>query len=201
MLIERDVEKIWGKYEGFVNLLGDENVDKMIEEQGQRILEASMSLSIKEPFCGIGGVVDYSLKLMNNVKKLNDVLGYNQTTHQIISASLFSPLGYIGNKHENRLVISTSEWHKEKLGQYFAWNENCPKYSIQDMSLWFLQHYGVKLDWEVWQSIMLSKNINSEESKFYSSHKERLAILLATAREITLKNELDKIRLSYVTPF
>ena len=201
MLVQRDIEKIWGQYEKFLNALEDENVNRLLEEQGQRIIEASYSQREKEPFCGIGGVVDYSLKLMSNVKKLNDALGYQQSTRDIISSSLLSSIGYIGNLKEDRFVMTTSEWHKEKLGQHFDWNESCTKYSVQDMSLWFLQHYNVRLDWNVWQAILLSKNVISEESKFYANHKERLAILLSTAREITLKNETDSINMVYSEPF
>lgn len=200
-MIERDIEKLWGNYEKFLNMTGIEGISKLLEDHGQRIAEASYSLRKSEPFCGIGGVLEYSIELMKNTKKLNEALGYCQTPKDIIAAALLSPIGYIGTLQVDRFIITKSEWHKEKLGQFYDWNESCPKYSIQDMSLWYLQHYGIKLDWKIWQAILLNKSFQSEESRFYDNHKERLSILLNSAREITLKNEFDRLKGIYTVPF
>ena len=69
------------------------------------------------------------------------------------------------------------------------------------MTLWFLQKYNITLDWNVWQAISLLNNIKSEENKFYGSHKDRLALLVSLAHEVTLKNEFDKLKDNYTTPF
>tara|TARA_B100000242_G_C43035140_1_gene482554 strand:+ start:43 stop:645 length:603 start_codon:yes stop_codon:yes gene_type:complete len=200
-LIERDIENLWAKYEKFLGMLQDKGVNNLLEAQGQRIAECSFSQREKEPFCGMGGILEYSLELLKNAKKLNESLGYQQVPRDLISATLLSPIGYIGTINLDRYVLTTSEWHKEKLGQYFDWNEACPKYKIQDMTLWFLQKYNIALDWNVWQAISLLNNIKSEENKFYGSHKDRLALLVSLAHEVTLKNEFDKLKDNYTTPF
>ncbi len=200
-MIERDIENLWAKYEKFLGMLQDKGVNNLLEAQGQRIAECSFSQREKEPFCGMGGILEYSLELLKNAKKLNESLGYQQVPRDLISATLLSPIGYIGTINLDRYVLTTSEWHKEKLGQYFDWNEACPKYKIQDMTLWFLQKYNIALDWNVWQAISLLNNIKSEENKFYGSHKDRLALLVSLAHEVTLKNEFDKLKDNYTTPF
>lgn len=200
-MIERDIENLWAKYEKFLGMLQDKGVNNLLEAQGQRIAECSFSQREKEPFCGMGGILEYSLELLKNAKKLNESLGYQQVPRDLISATLLSPIGYIGTINLDRYVLTTSEWHKEKLGQYFDWNEACPKYKIQDMTLWFLQKYNITLDWNVWQAISLLNNIKSEENKFYGSHKDRLALLVSLAHEVTLKNEFDKLKDNYTTPF
>ena len=62
MYKQRDFENLWAKYEGLLNSLKDENISKLLEEHGQRIIMTSFSQREKEPFCGIGGIVDYSLR-------------------------------------------------------------------------------------------------------------------------------------------
>ncbi len=200
-MIERDIGNLWEKYEKFLGMLQDEGVNKLLEEQGQRIAECSFSQRDSEPFCGMGGILEYSLELLKNAKKLNEALGYQQSPRDLISSTLLSPIGYIGNLNSDRYVMTTSEWHKEKLGQYFDWNDQCPKYAVQDMTLWFLQKYNVFLNWRVWQSISLLNNVKSEENKFYGNHKDRLSLLVSLAHEVTLKNEFDKLNDNYTVPF
>ena len=179
----------------------DDSLNKLIEEQGQRIVECSYSQRDKEPFCCVEGLIYYSLNLLINMRKLNEALGYQQSPTSIIKVALTCDLGRIGDINSDRFVITTSDWHKEKLGQYYDWNESCPKFNVQDMSLWFLQHYNVKLDWNEWQAILLSKDYMSEDNKFYSTHRDRLAVLTNIAKQATLKNEIDKINGVYTVPF
>ena len=200
-LKERDLEKLWSSYENLTKMTNSEDLSRFIEKQGQRILECSYSQRTSEPFCGVGGLVEYSLELLKTCKKLNEVLGYQINPVSMIKVCLLSDVGRIGNLHNDRFIICESEWHKEKLGQYFDWNESCPKFNINDMSLWFAQHYNITLTWDEWQAILLSKDFTNEENKFYASHRERLAILINLSKQTVLKNESDKIRDVFVIPF
>ena len=49
-MIERDIEKLWGKFEKMIHHVEDDSLNKLIEEQGQRIVECSYSQRDKEPF-------------------------------------------------------------------------------------------------------------------------------------------------------
>ena len=201
MYKQRDIETLWSKYEGLLKSLKDENIIKLLDDQGQRILMTSFSQREKEPFCGIAGIVDYSLKLAKNANAFCKALNYDVDKESIIKCSLLSIVGRIGTSFEDRFTETTSEWHKEKLGQYFDWNENCPKYQINDMTLWFLQHYNIKLSWDEWNAIFLLKDLSSEDNKFYSSHKSRLSLVLNLSHSATLKDEFDEINGSYTVPF
>lgn len=200
-LKERDLEKLWSNYENLAKMTKSKELLALIEEQGQRILECSYSQRTSEPFCGIGGLVEYSLELLKTCKNLNEALGYGVSPTSMIKVCLLSDIGRIGDQHYSRFVVCESEWHKEKLGQYFDWNESCTKFNIQDMSLWFSQQYNIKLSWDEWQAILLSKDFSNEENKFYSSYRERLSILVSLSKQAVLKNENDKIRGVYTTPF
>ena len=201
MYKERDVETLWEKYSNLLKRLENENVDKLINAMDQRILMSSFSQREKEPFCGIGGNVEYALELAKKASALNKALNYDLNKASIIKCSLLSILGRVGTLTQNRYIDTTSEWHKEKLGQYYDWNEDCPKYQINDMTLFILQNYNVHLNWDEWNAISLIKDMTSEDNKFYNMHKSRLALVLQLAHETVMKDEKDKIDEVYTVPF
>tara|TARA_B100000700_G_C14902928_1_gene788263 strand:+ start:232 stop:837 length:606 start_codon:yes stop_codon:yes gene_type:complete len=201
MYKERDVETLWEKYSNLLKRLENQNVDNLIDSMDQRILMSSFSQREKEPFCGIGGNVEYALELAKKASALNKALNYDLNKASIIKCSLLSILGRVGTLTRNRYIDTTSEWHKEKLGQYYDWNEDCPKYQINDMTLFILQNYNVHLSWDEWNAISLIKDMTSEDNKFYNMHKSRLALVLQLAHETVMKDEKDKIDGEYTVPF
>ena len=201
MYKERDIENLWLKYEKLLSNVKLEGIDKLLEEFGQRIVESSYSQRDKEVFCGIAGNVEYSLTLAKNANVICKALNYDINSSSIIKCSLLSILGRVGTQFEDRLKESESEWHREKLGQYYEWNESCPKYSINHMTLYHLQRFGVNLLWDEFEALSLLKDMSSEDNKFYGMHKSRLSVVLNLAHEATIKDELDKIKGVYTVPF
>jgi hypothetical protein len=201
MIKNREIEVLWSKYEGLLNKLGNEKINELIDQQGQRIISSSYSQRVKEPFCGIGGLVEYSLELAKASSSISKALNYDISKASIIKCALLSILGRVGTLTINRFEDTTSEWHKEKLGQYYDWNENCPKYHVNDMTLYALQHYDIKLTWDEWSAISLLRENSSENNKFYGFSKSRLATVMGLANEAVLKDELDKILETYTIPF
>ncbi len=201
MFKERDVESLWNKYRKLLQSLKDENVDKLIDRWDQRIIMSSFSQREKEPFCGIGGIVEYALELAKASNNISKALNYDLKKSSIIKCSLLSILGRVGSTMADRYIECQSDWHKEKLGQYYDWNESCPKYQVNDMTLFILQSSNVQLTWDEWQAIYLIKDMTSEDNKFYNMHKSRLALILQLAHESVMKDEKDKIDGVYTTPF
>ena len=201
MYKERDVESLWEKYSNLLKKLNDENVDNLVDRLDQRILMTSYSLREKEPFCGIGGVVEYALELAKKSNAISTALNYNISKASIIKCTLLSILGRVGTLTINRFVECTSDWHKDKLGQYYDWNEECPKYQVNDMTLFLLHFYNINLTWEEWQSIHLLGDMSSESNKFYSLHKSKLSLVLQMAHEAVMKEEKDKIDGLHTVPF
>ena len=200
-LPERNIENLWKNYTNLLSILQDERVDKLIEDQGQRIIECTYSQKITEPFCGIGGLVDYSLKLAKTAKTLVQTLDYNITAHSIIKCSLLGEIGRIGTLSQDRLTISDSAWHKEKLGQYYNWNENCEKYSINHMTLFYMNHYNIRFNWNELQTLILLHSGSSEVDNFYSQHKSDTATMLKISKELVLKKEKSAIEGTDSIPF
>ena len=200
MYKERDVESLWKKYNNLLKGLENKNVDNLIESWDQRIIMSSFSQREKEPFCGIGGLVEYSLELAKASNNISKALNYDTNKSSIIKCCLLSTLGRVGTLTEDRYVECQSDWHKEKLGQYYDWNESCPKYQVNDMTLFILQSFKVYLTWDEWQAISLIKDMTSEDNKFYNMHKSRLSLVLQLAHESVMKDEKDKIDGVYTSP-
>lgn len=201
MYKQRDVETLWNKYSNLLSSLKSENVDNLINSWDQRIIMGTYSQREKEPFCGIGGLVEYSLDLAKKSNEISKALNYNINKVSIIKCSLLSIIGKVGNLTQNRFVDCTSEWHQNKLGQYYDWNEECEKYQTTDMTLFILQRFNVDLSWEEWQAISLLKDLSSEDNKFYSDYKTHLTLVLQMAREAVIKEEKLKIIGTHTVPF
>ena len=197
----REIETLWQKYEGLLHKTNNENINNMLESLGERILTSSFSQRTNEPFCGIGGNVEYALELAKVSNNIAKALNYDINKLSIIKCTLLSILGRVGTLSEDRYIECTSDWHKEKLGQYYDWNEMCPKYQVNDMTLFILQTFNITLTWDEWQSISLLKSMSSEDNKFYNMHKSRLSLILQLAHESVMKDEKDKIDGVYTTPF
>lgn len=201
MYKERDVESLWEKYTNLLKKLNNKNIDNLINDCDQRILTSSYSLKESEPFCGIGGNVEYALNLAKNANSICKALNYNVSQASIIKCSLLSIVGRIGTQFEDRLIETTSEWHKEKLGQYYTWNENCQKYSVNHMTTYYLQKYNIILTWEEFETLILLNDSSNENNKFYGFYKNRLTMILGLAHEATLKDEFDRVKGVYTIPF
>ena len=203
-LPERNIEDLWNLYSNLLlstNKSNSENIQKLLDNQGQRIIECTYTQKISEPFCGIGGLVEYSIKLARTAKKIAETFQYNVSHAAVIKCALLSEIGRIGNLSQDRLKISDSEWHKEKLGQYYNWNDKCEKYSINHMTLFYMSHYDIRFTWEEYQSLILLNAENSDVSNFYGSFKSDIATILLISKEIILKKEKQKIDGTHSIPF
>lgn len=197
----RDVETLWSKYENLLKNLNSEGVDKLVEDLGQRILTTSYSQKESEPFCGIGGLIEYSLELAKRANTLSSSMNFNVSKATIIKCALLSGVGRIGNEKYDRFVEQDSDWHKEKLGQYYKWNEDCPKYKTQDMTLWYLQRYNIPLTWEEWNTISLISDPSTDNTSFYSDNKSHLCLTFLMSHEVTIQTEKEKLAGTHVEPF
>jgi hypothetical protein len=97
---------------------------------------------------------------------------------------LLHELGKVGNLDTDYFVDQDSDWHREKLGQHYKYNEEINKMSVSHRSLYLLQHYGVELTNEEWLSVQLAQGSHFEENRFYVGHEPTLALLLQQSKQI-----------------
>lgn len=194
-LKDRNIEVLWEKYFNLIKKIGDDDILSLINKLDQNLIESTYSMKVSEPFCGIGGLVEYILEFAKNAKKINDSLELNIDTRQLIKICCIAELGRIGIDGEKRFVESLSDWHKEKLGQYYNWNENLQKYKTAEMSLYYITNENIKLKWEEINAILLLGDFETDLIKFYGDNKTNLATCLLFARDITLRKEIASLKL------
>jgi hypothetical protein len=200
-LPSRDIEKLWSLYSSIIEKIDDNKINEMIEDLGQSFVEHSYSLRTSEPFCGIGGILEYSLELAKTAKKLNESLSLGLDNKSLMRIALISEFGRIGKSSSIlRFEENNSEWHKNNLGQYYNWNKTCPKYKTNEMTLYHLSCYNVDLSWEELNTIMLLGDYK-ELKEFYREDVAEFTQCLLSAQEWVLNSERKRIKAAEVLPF
>ena len=186
------------------SLVKDDNLMRLLESQEERLVVSSFSMSNKEKYCGHGMLLQFILDFTKNTKFIKDTLYKNIDARSAIKCAIIADIGRLGTLTHDRFVVQISDWHREKLGQYFTWNEECMKYSVSHMSLFYANNFNVQLTEEEFVAILLCQNKLSEDNKFYQSHESNLAKCLTWARDYTLsefKNPYDNKNLDEPLPF
>lgn len=127
-----------------------------------------------------------SLNITASMRKLNDLLDNKLPTSTILKVGLLHDLGKVGDLEQPHFLDQDSDWHREKLGQLYKYNESMPKMGYSHRALWLLQHFGVSLTRDEWEAIYIGGGLHLEENRFYSGSKSSLTRLLAAARTLVL---------------
>lgn len=180
------IESNWNTFESLCKRFNDRNIDAMLEALGQRLAECPFAPRTEQPGCYTGGLIDMTLKVTATMRKLNETLDSKIPTPSVLKVGLFHDLGKIGDLEQAHFLEQDSDWHREKLGQLYKYNESMPKMGYAHRGLWLLQHFGVALSRDEWEAIYLSGGLHLEENRFYAGSKSSLTKILSAARTLVL---------------
>lgn len=143
-----------------------------------RIIVTPYSSKTEYVGCYPGGLVDVSLKIVNNMAKLSKFYETSVTSSSIIIVGLFHDLGKVGSLTESYYTEQTSDWHK-KQGNLFEVNKNLVHMNVSQRTLWLLQHFKVQLTEEEFFAISSNKDKSrGEEIQSYSFNEPWISLLL-----------------------
>lgn len=173
-------EIIEEKYNSLINLINkikDEDrktsLLTLCKNVGHRFCLAPGSNRVSYHDCRIGGLYDHSLKVtkrMFEVAKLFDqVNSYGYDT--IFTVAMFHDLGKIGNLEQDYYEEQTSEWHRNKLGELYTYNENMPYLQHQERSIWILNYFNIKLTEIETQAVLYHNGLYTPHGEMIK-HKE-----------------------------
>jgi hypothetical protein len=163
-------------------------VEQMVDTIGQRLLMSPRGLTEEEG--GIpGGLVEFSLATASAAKSLGGTFG---NTKSLVKVSLLHELGKIGGIAEDTdlYLVQDSDWHREKLGHVYKYNDKCPRMNVAHRSLWILSHFGFDLSREEWTAINLSQGLHLPENQFYAKSLDSVSAGLLSAR-LSILHGLD----------
>lgn len=182
------IEKNWNKYESLCKRFSDPALDNLLDHLGERIAICPFSPRTDLVGCYPGGLVDMSLKIFANMRKINDTLDeeIRVSVPHLLKVGLLHDLGKVGDAENDHFLDQDSDWHRDKLGQMYKYNESLPKMTYAHRSLFLLQNFGVKLDQFEWEAIATSGGMHLEENRFYAGSKNNLSKILLSSRLMSL---------------
>ena len=187
--METDITKLKEAYEKYISLLRkffpdcEEAISSLENELGERIFLAPRDTN---PESGgfPGGLVAFALMTAKHCKAFSAAVD----PKSLARIALVHELGRLGDPEEGSelFIPETSDWHREKLGRHYKYNEKCPKMSIAHRTLYYISRYGLKVSREEWISIAVSAGFQYDENRFYANEILPLAQSLQTARTFAL---------------
>jgi len=184
--LTHNVEKIQQNWETFDKLcrrLSDHNLNNLLDSLGERIVMCPASTRLSMGSCYPGGLVQNALGVTATMRKLNDSLDLGVDVSSILKVGLLHQIGKLGDLNGEYYLEQESDWHRERLGEMYKYNEDIQKMSISHRTLFLLQHFGVSLSQEEWIAIQVASGSHFEENRFYVNSEPSLAMLLQMSKK------------------
>ena len=183
-----DLQKKWEKFDGLCRRLSDQGLNRLLDDIGQRLVVCPASTKLDQYGACPGGMIDHALSVTTVMRKLNGAMGWELPIASIIKVGLLHDLGKVGDLENDYFVEQTSDWHRDKLGQMYKFNEDLNKMAVSHRTLWLLQKYGVELSNNEWLAVQLAQGSHFEENRFYVGHEPTLALALQTAKRLVIND-------------
>ena len=106
-----------------------------------------------------GALIKFSLNVASAAKTLSSHFG---DTKSLVKVSLLHELGKLGDVTEGNelFIMQESDWHREKLGQMYKYNEACSRMNVAHRTLWLTSQLGFELSREEWMAINVSQGLH-----------------------------------------
>ena len=176
-----ELESNWNLFRKICENTGEraDALISLVDTLGERLILCPARDKSEWTTCKPGGLIENSLRVFKLVRKLNDTLSLECSLESMIVTSLFCEIGKVGDLEGNDYFLNQdSDWHREKLGQYYKYNPVLQKMPHSHRSLQILQSAGVTLTQDEWIAIATAGGQNLEENKFYSGAEPSLSVLL-----------------------
>jgi|TARA_Y100000310_G_scaffold342317_1_gene445013 hypothetical protein len=178
------LEKNWETFEKLVMKSCGDAGRSMLDALGERMIMCPSSMRSDQVGAHPGGMIQNSLDVTMQMRKLNESIDLCDDVMSILRVGLLHDLGKVGDESDSLFVEQDSEWHREKLGQMYKYNENLRKMSVSHRTLYLLQRYGIPLSQEEWIAIQLAQGSHFEENRFYVGSESSLGILIQQSKTI-----------------
>tara|TARA_B100000242_G_scaffold272396_1_gene225234 strand:+ start:787 stop:1362 length:576 start_codon:yes stop_codon:yes gene_type:complete len=187
-----DTEKLLSNFENYSKVLKkyfpDSGIETFLEDFGVRITTCPRGLTEADGGQP-GALIDFMLKVALVAREHADVLagrfGENAVCKRTVArVCLVHEIGKLGSDEHELFVTQESQWHRDKLGQRFKYNEECTKMAAGHRALYLLQKYNINLTEEEWIAILTCQGMHYPENAFYGNSLNTTAKVLHFARSI-----------------
>ena len=182
-----DTDKLIERYETYSKILkkyfSDSGIDALLDDLGTRLVTAPRGLTSQDGG-DYGGLVDFLSRTAIHAKKITTDNPDICNQKSAVRVSLVHEIGKLGDDVHELYLSQESQWHREKLGQNFKYNEECPKMSAAHRTLYLLQKYGIRITQDEWIAILTSQGMHYPENSFYGNVFSPLSSVVQFARSL-----------------
>ena len=156
---------------------------QFLDDNAERVMLAPASTRKDFTCCYPGGLVEHSLRVLQNAAKLRQVYGQVDTvdTGSIILTSLYHDIGKVGTETKEYYVDNTSDWHRDKLGILYNVADRFQHLPVSQLSLLRLSQNRVEIDIDEWYSISVIGNKNIKDDVPNAAGEPWLSVILSQA--------------------
>jgi hypothetical protein len=185
------LEEFWNKYSSlFKKAFGDNaNTQKFLDAFGERIVLAPASHKVDQKYCEVGGLMKQSIDIAIAMKKIAEALDLETSPTSILRIALSHDLGKLGTEDQEYFLDQDSDWHREKLGAMYKFNDKVPRMPVPHLSVFLVNSYGLELTLEETRAIMTSGGLGRDENKSYGFVNSSLQSLFQAAKLITVQTQ------------
>jgi len=201
MLTPEQIENNWNIFEKLCEKTGDrsEAIEKMLTEMGERACITPASGRESYHCAYPGGLIDHTLRVFDNARNLRKSFDFfsDIPIESVIIASLFHDWGKVGDPGQDGTdyyVEQTSDWHREKLGEHYKYNDDIDYMKTSLRSICTLQSYGIILNQDEFLAIYLHDGPIEDKNKPYMMKEPKLATLIHMADHLATKMEKEFIK-------
>jgi hypothetical protein len=175
-LSEEQILENLDKFYGYINkYVTSERNDALIEFYKSREVTLAISpASTKNSHhnCFPGGYVDHVNRVVEAALVMDKVwerFGQSKdyTIEELVFSAINHDLGKLGTNEEPFYIPNDSQWHIEKQGAHFKYNNKMTHMRIADRSLFYLQQANIPVSETEFLAIKLHDGLYEESNKAY----------------------------------
>ena len=195
--MDTNLENIKNSYDKYISLLrkffpepdSQAGIDKLEEEMGERLALCPRDLTPDKGGTP-GGLIAFALNTAKHAKAFDAKVN----PRSLARIALIHELGRLGDPAEGMdlYIPEESDWHREKLGRHYKYNDKCPKMSVAHRTLFYVSNYRLDVTKEEWVALATSAGFQYDENRFYANETLPLAQALHTARTFALSDLKDQ---------
>jgi hypothetical protein len=199
LLSEQEIQDNFNQLEQLIDKFDEDRkikVHKLFDEMGTRIATAPASSRKAYHAAYVGGLVDHTLRVIKSsliLRKNFDVFK-SLSMESVIFAAMFHDMGKVGEagpQGRDYYIPQDSDWHFDKLGEFFKTNPEISYMTNVDRTMQILLHYGINVSEDEYLAIRLNDGQYDETNKRYSMKEPPLALLIHMADRIVCETEKE----------
>lgn len=194
-------EKLKAVFEAILELINKieneytrKSILEMMEDLGERYFSAPASHRAEFHNCFPGGLAEHTLRVYMILKDLCSKYYPSVSDDTITIVALLHDLGKIGDENGDYYVQQTSDWHRDKLGEFYTPNNSIEYFHHSHRSLYLCQAYQIPLTAEEFKAIMIHDGQYIEANRQYANKEGMLSSLLHIADNLACAIEKENYK-------